>query len=588
MDDQLLVYGTAAVLLSTVVFGVFRKSFDPFAPLWMFLTGYFQIYVVQAISYRDYAIRARGADLVTLANGRALWALVWFLAVYHCGIARYLAARLPRPPAHLSPTLVCGISPFLIVWGLICAGVAMTSGEGEPASAEEALFRSFPIIMLVAAILLIVAGRHAARPFRILIPIGLGVAVFYAAIWILNGKRSPPLFGVLATICAFYVSKGQRPSKAVLTVTALVGMMVVSVAIGWRNTRQHDRSLSGFVDFLSHFDVSTVLVNINAKDGDEDAVMKPGQGSKETEEYGGFLLMMDTVPERSEYDYGSNYLRIFSTYIPRIVWPNKPLYGREQWVNAWIAGSEFQRKSNFTGPAIGILGATQLNGGAVGTFLVLGVVALLIRVGYDYFRLYRTVPLGTGLVVADLLQRLADDGQRRPVRLVLLHLQLHHRATDGVPLDLPHARTAGSRARRSEWLTRRRTPPSCRGVNDRTKRTPRMNMAICFTNFGPYHLARLRALARELREPAGGSSPTRSLGPSGAILGSLPGSTRPSSGSLSSPTAPWRRSRDRPAAARSGTPWNVTAPRRWRSSAIPGPSRWPRFVGRGAWGGPQS
>ena len=99
MDDQLLVYGTAAVLLSTVVFGVFRKSFDPFAPLWMFLTGYFQIYVIQAISYRDCAIRARGADLVTRPTARAFWALVWFLAVYHCGIG-----QIPRGAVSPAPS----------------------------------------------------------------------------------------------------------------------------------------------------------------------------------------------------------------------------------------------------------------------------------------------------------------------------------------------------------------------------------------------------------------------------------------------------------------------------------------------------
>ena len=74
--------------------------------------------------------------------------------------------------------------------------------------------------------------------------------------------------------------------------------------------------------------------------------------------------MMDTVPAKSDHDYGSSYIRLVSTYIPRLVWPDKPIFGREQWVNAWIAGSESKRDENFTGPAIGILGATQLNGGA--------------------------------------------------------------------------------------------------------------------------------------------------------------------------------------------------------------------------------
>ena len=56
----------------------------------------------------------------------------------------------------------------------------------------------------------------------------------------------------------------------------------------------------------------------------------------------------------------------FSTFIPRIIWPSKPLFGRSKWISAWMAGSEMERSEDFAGPAIGILGATQLNGGTLG------------------------------------------------------------------------------------------------------------------------------------------------------------------------------------------------------------------------------
>ena len=95
--------------------------------------------------------------------------------------------------------------------------------------------------------------------------------------------------------------------------------------------------------------------------------------------------MLDTVPEKSGYDYGANYLRAFSTYIPRVVWPTKPLYGRKQWIDAWIAGSELKRDEDFAGPAIGILGATQLNGGAIGTLIVLAGAATFLRLAYEFF-----------------------------------------------------------------------------------------------------------------------------------------------------------------------------------------------------------
>ena len=44
------------------------------------------------------------------ANYRALWALAWFLLVYHCGPGRLLASCLPRPPVAWSASVVHTIS----------------------------------------------------------------------------------------------------------------------------------------------------------------------------------------------------------------------------------------------------------------------------------------------------------------------------------------------------------------------------------------------------------------------------------------------------------------------------------------------
>jgi hypothetical protein len=154
---------------------------------------------------------------------------------------------------------------------------------------------------------------------------------------------------------------------------------------------RYDRSLTGFVQYLGDFDPQAILTNINMAEK-EDTGRKNGPPCYETEEYGGGLLMMDTVPHKSPFDYGASYLRIFSTFIPRVLWPDKPYYGREEWVSAWIAGSEFKRDKTFTGPAIGILGALQLNGGATGTVIVLAALALMLRTAYEYFRRHAQSP----------------------------------------------------------------------------------------------------------------------------------------------------------------------------------------------------
>jgi hypothetical protein len=388
MEELYYVYATAGIVVLYFLGQVATRRFDPFAPTWLFLVGYVQIYIIQAISYHDWAISVRGKDLVAAANWRATWSLLWFLAVYHLGIGGRIVPALPRPPRSWSPLFVGLLGPPLIVWGLFCSGMLLqTSDDGmNTISAEESLFRSFPFVLMVAAILLVVTGRRIDAPRPGFQAAGLLCAAAYVLIWMFNGKRSHSLIAVLATVCAIYVSRQRRPSWPVLFSTAFAGALVVAIAIGWRNDRDHARSLAGFANFLGEFKVSSILESLNVADG-EDA-----PESYETAEYGGFLLMMDTVPEKSGYDYGANYIRVVSTFIPRLVWANKPLYGRSAWIGAWIAGSELEREEDFAGPAIGILGATQLNGGVIGTLIVVGGIALLLRTAYDYFRRYADLP----------------------------------------------------------------------------------------------------------------------------------------------------------------------------------------------------
>jgi len=391
MEDLYYVYATAGIVLLYLLVQLGTRRFDPFAPVWLFLVGFVHVYIIQALSYHEWAVDVRGKDLVAAANFRAFWALLWFLFVYHLRIGRSIAPALPSPPANWSPMIVGLISPPLIVWGLFCAGVLLFGGtqvDETTISGEEVLFRSFPFVMMVAAVMLIVTGRTINRGQPLFFPAGLLTAAAYILIWMFNGKRSHALIGVLATVCAFYITRLKRPSWPVLMATSFAGTLVVAIAIGWRDNLAYERSITGFSHYLGDFKFTKILESLNVKD-DEDAGEAP---TYETVEYGGFLLMMDTVPDKSEYDHGENYLRVVSTFIPRLIWPGKPIYGRSQWVNAWIAGSEMERDEEFTGPAIGILGATQLNGGATGTLIVLAFVAILLRTGHEYFRLHADVP----------------------------------------------------------------------------------------------------------------------------------------------------------------------------------------------------
>ncbi len=112
MSDTGYVYATAATIVCYFLLRLARKSFDPFEPVWMFLTGYVHLYVVQPLSVREWALTIRGLDVVTLADQRAFWALWWFLFIYHLAPGKPLARLAPpSPPGPRPPSSACPAPP---------------------------------------------------------------------------------------------------------------------------------------------------------------------------------------------------------------------------------------------------------------------------------------------------------------------------------------------------------------------------------------------------------------------------------------------------------------------------------------------
>jgi hypothetical protein len=255
-------------------------------------------------------------DVVLEANSRALWALVWFLAVYYCGLGKVIARKLPRAPRAWSPGLVASVAPAMVLWGLVCSGILLSGPRDEPISDGEDLLRQFPMFMLVGGNLLLVTGREMGKRRRLFTLAGLAVCVMYVAIWMFNGKRSHSIFGVLTTVCAYYVTRFRRPSIPVMAATGVACMVVLTLAIGWRNNVLYERNVSGFLQFVGDFDSESILVNLNVKERPGTRVTSKSATSKETEEYGGYLLMLDTVPEKAGYDYR---VRLRPDVLPRLV-----------------------------------------------------------------------------------------------------------------------------------------------------------------------------------------------------------------------------------------------------------------------------
>ena len=232
MEDINYIYATAGLMVLYFLHQVVSRKFDPFAPVWLFLVGYLQVYVIQAFNFHDWAVEIRGKDLVTAANFRSFWALLWFLLVYQFGPARIVARIAPRPPMNWSTTLAHCNLPSAHCLGALLRNM-LAEGDApnlESFSSEEALFRSFPFVMLVAAVMLVITGRTTQTTRPVYLTLGLLAGAAYVAIWMFNGKRSHSLMGLLATVCALYVTRLKRPSWPVLITTVVLGALVVTIA----------------------------------------------------------------------------------------------------------------------------------------------------------------------------------------------------------------------------------------------------------------------------------------------------------------------------------------------------------------------
>ncbi|ADV62484.1 hypothetical protein Isop_1904 [Isosphaera pallida ATCC 43644] len=390
MDGRGYAIAVGATIALTLLIHLVRRRFDPFEPLWLFLVGYTQLYVIQPLSYYDWALGVRGEELVNLAGLRSLWALWVFLAAYHLIPTRVVTGLIPAPPRVWSRVLVWALAPLLIAWGLFCALTLISQNvAGAAASDEGRLLSSFPAVMLVGGVLFLVTGRVTRGAWLELI-LGTGTILAYAAIWMFNGKRSHSLLGLLTLVAAWYMTRGKRPSWPMLMLTGFLGASMVTLAIGWRNAVDYPRDLNGFLAFITNYDPADILVNLNMADAEGADTRK--LVTYETEEWGGYLLMLDAVTEPDQHDYGAPYLRLVTTFIPRIVWPDKPLPGRDKWIQAWQRGSQLKRADDFTGPAIGILGALHLNGGATATALMMTFLGFFLSTIFAYVKRYTDRP----------------------------------------------------------------------------------------------------------------------------------------------------------------------------------------------------
>ena len=236
---------------------VISRKFDPFAPVWLFLVGV-------SANVRDpgtqafttgpskYAAKTWSSRPTSGLSGRC-FGFCWSTSLApHESSPGYCRV----PPVRWSAVLPAVLCPPLIIWGLFCANMFV---RGEVPVLESLLERggALSIVSIRDA-----GGRRDARRSRVepgkryvlvYLALGLLAGAAYVAIWMFNGKRSHSLIGLLATVCALYLTRLKRPSWPVLITTGVLGALVVTIALGWREAATYPRSVAGFTQYPHRF-----------------------------------------------------------------------------------------------------------------------------------------------------------------------------------------------------------------------------------------------------------------------------------------------------------------------------------------------
>lgn len=168
-----------------------------------------------------------------------------------------------------------------------------------------------------------------------------------------SGKRNQLMVIILAPIIYYYLTRKKRPRR-VYVVTFIVAFILVLGLVGiWRHTFFYGGSLEkeSMSDILSSF-----MVNIE--------VFFP------------YYTMLSTVPATFPHQFGLSYLYTFIQFIPRALWPGKPVSSVTKVTEAMFGAYAAW------GPAYCNYAEMYLDFGIVGMVIGMGIYAIVSKKMY--------------------------------------------------------------------------------------------------------------------------------------------------------------------------------------------------------------
>ena len=418
--DALLVFATAAVLLTPVVVRAVQGRFDPFEPMFIFVMAYGVMFVVRPAAMlvrneMEFSIAFQGVDLQSTFRPALVLGLlgaIGFVAGYFLRVTERLAARVKAPPdVNLDRVALAAFGLWIL--GACLYGIfLLTSADGGSVVAlvfsgrslqltqayqnSSAYLYSSPFLMVSATLILFGVGL-ARRSARLLWTAAASTALLCILLGPVGSRTV--LFPLLLGLgVIFYTTRGTRPRAASLVVVTLLALFVSAVLLDVRSS--YTRQAIG------------VTSSIKETAKDPLRIFDPLTTEHDAAEMPALAAALTVVPDEIGYKYGTGTLGdTLARPIPRQVWSGKPRQPKEQVISAlW----PFLYDAGIANPEFSVLLNFFIDGSYPGVLLGMMLYGVLAGGLFRWFR-RNAGSVGARVIFASILPFLVSGVRDTPV-----------------------------------------------------------------------------------------------------------------------------------------------------------------------------
>jgi oligosaccharide repeat unit polymerase len=336
-----------------------------------------ELWYLKGMKIDDFVVPAfyATAAVLALAVGYALGSLVW--RVDTRPMQSRIQVDLGRASVVSLPLVVLAIGVaviFLQMSGLTEFAINTISKKravavGDNVQAAGLYLTWITNIVPAIGLLLLMGALHQRRRVPLVTWGVVFIALSFTVLWsFATSNRAGMIIFAIVTVSGILIVKRRIP------VLLMTGASTAAVA------------LFGLMSVLRGADRTTDLGDVQ--------LLKTGlEALSAAFNLGGFAAMrwvFDVVPSEMPYRYGSTFLGMFWALVPRIIWPEKPLYLGYEWYVAF-GGDPNERLGGGAGTSL--VGEAVLNFGPLGGLLVLLVFGVFCRFAFAWFsvRIQRSI-----------------------------------------------------------------------------------------------------------------------------------------------------------------------------------------------------